>query len=247
MARLDGKRSGTVIFDDLAFKLTPSERIIFGIIHRYSNYALGECRLKPTRIAELAGVSRSTVYNVLNHLRSLNMVKTEARKKKSGAKFNVLMVVSDQLDSEPEQPVEILETRELENLDQNQFDETKPRGKAEVNDLLTFWLGEVEVPINNRIKANRRAAWNLSRKHGSDKVKQMVILVRVARFNDFAPHIADYVDLQSKWQQLELWAEKRAQAALMKKYEAMSIEDRVQFKEDNPELGKIIDQKRSAI
>ena len=33
----------------------------------------------------------------------------------------------------------------------------------------------------------------------------------------------------------------------MKKYEAMSIEDRVQFKEDNPELGKIIDQKRSAI
>ena len=33
----------------------------------------------------------------------------------------------------------------------------------------------------------------------------MIQLSRVAFFNDYAPHIADFVDLQSKWKQLELW------------------------------------------
>lgn len=75
----------------------------------------------------------------------------------------------------------------------------------------------------------------------------MIQLSRVAFFNDYAPHIADFVDLQSKWKQLELWSEKRAQAALMSKYEAMSIEDRVKFKEENPALAQIIDEKRKAI
>lgn len=246
MARLDGKRHGTIIFDDLAFKLTPSERIVFGIIHRYSGYALGECRLKPTRIAEMAGVSRSTVYNVINRLRGLGMITSEKRQKMSGASFTVLLVVRDQLDSEPKQSAEVIETRELKNLDQGRQDETQ-YGEPVVNDLFDFWLETMGGPINSRVKANRRAAWNLAQKHSKETLEQMIQLARVAFYNDYAPRIADFVDLQSKWQQLRLWSEKRAQAALMKKYEAMSIEDRVTFKQENPELGKIIDKKRSAI
>lgn len=247
MARLDGKRSGTVIFDDLAFKLTPSERIIFGIVHRYSGYALGECRLKPSRIAEIAGVSRSTVYNVINHLRELGMIKAEKRDKASGAKFTVLLVVRDRLDEEPVQSAEVIETRELENLDQGRHDETREHGNATVNDLFAFWLQEVDTPLTSRVKANRRAAWNLATKHSEEELTQMIKLVRVARFSDFAPHIADFVDLQSKWSQLKLWAEKRANAALMKKYEEMSIENRVKFREENPQLATIIDDKRRSL
>lgn len=247
MARLDGKRSGTVIFDDLAFKLTPSERIIFGIVHRYSSYKLGECRLKPPRIAELAGVSRSTVYNVINHLRELGMITAEKRQKNSGSKFTVLVVVRDNLDDESKQTAEVIETRELENLDQGRIDETRDHGNATVNDLFAFWLQEVETPLTSRVKANRRAAWNLAGKHTEEELTQMIKLVRVARFNDFAPHVADFVDLQSKWSQLKLWSEKRAQAALMKKYEAMSIENRVKFRDENPQLATIIDQRRKSL
>ena len=246
MARLDGKRSGTVIFDDLAFKLTPSERIIFGIIHRFAGYHLGECRLKPSKIAELAGVSRSTVYNVKNRLVELGLIEVVYHTKNTGAKYAAIRVKKDRLDDTPVQSAEVIETQELANLDERKYDETQPHGNAVVNDLFDFWLKTMGDPVTTRIKANRRAAWNLSRKYSKEELEQMIQLSRVAFFNDFAPHIADFVDLQSKWQALKLWAEKRAQADLMKRYEAMSIEDRVAFKEANPSLAQIIDEKRKA-
>lgn len=247
MARLGGKRAGTVIFDDLAFKLTPSERIVFGIIHRFSGYALGECRLKPTKIAEIAGVSRSTVYNVTKRLKSLGLIEVVTHTKNSGAKFNAFKVIKDTLGADQKMTAEVVETQELANLDQKKDDETSRLGNDVVNELFDFWLESMGDPITTRVKANRRAAWNLSRKHSKERLEQMIQLSRVAFFNDYAPHIADFVDLQSKWKQLELWSEKRAQAALMSKYEAMSIEDRVKFKEENPALAQIIDEKRKAI
>lgn len=246
MARLDGKRSGTVIFDDLAFKLTPSERIVFGIIHRYSGYALGECRLKPTKIAEKAGVSRSTVYNVVKRLRKLEMIEVVRHEKSSGASFTAFRVIKDRLDDQPQQTAEEIETRELENLDQGKQDESH-YGSEAVNDLFDFWLQTMGDPITSRLKANRRAAWNLARKHSKETLEQTIKLSRVAFFNDYAPRIADFVDLQSKWDQLRLWAEKRAHAHMLAEYEKMSIEDRLQWREEHPELAEVIDNKREAI
>jgi len=250
MAKLGGKRSGTVIFDDLAFKLTPSERIIFGIIHRFSGYALGECRLKPAKIAELAGVSRSTVYNVTKHLCDLGLIEVVKHQKTNGAFFRALKVLKEGLDDTPAVSAEEIETRELENLDRRNDmggDETSQLGNSVVNDLFDFWLKTMGDPISSRVKANRRAAWNLAQKYSTEELEQMIQLARVAFFNDYAPHIADFADLQSKWQQLKLWAEKRANAALLKQYESLSIEDRVKFREDNPTLATIIDNKRKAI
>lgn len=250
MARLDGKRSGTIVFDDLAFKLTPSERIIFGIIHRFSGYALGECRLKPTKIAQIAGVSRSTVYNVTKRLRELGLIRTVRHQKSSGAFFTAFQVVKDRLDDTPQQSAAEIETQELANLERRSDeggDETTQHGNDTVNELFDFWLKSMGDPITSRVKANRRAAWNLAQKHSKEELEQMIQVARLAFFNDFAPSIADFVDLQSKWQQLKLWAEKRANAELMRKFEAMSIEDRVKFKEENPTLATIIDNKRKAI
>lgn len=247
MAKLDGKRSGTIIFDDLAFKLTSSERIIFGIIHRFSGYALGECRLKPTRIAEIAGVSRSTVYNATARLRELGLIELVRHQKNSGAHFTAFKVVKDRLDDTPRQTAEEIETQELANLDRRSDDETTQHGNDVINDLFAYWLENVETPLTTRVKANRRAAWNLAQKHSKETLEQTIQLAALARFSEFAPAVADFVDLQSKWQQLRLWAEKRSNAHLMKQYEAMSIEDRVKFREENPHLATIIDNKRKAI
>lgn len=251
MARLDGKRSGTVIYDDLAFKLTPSERIIFGIIHRFSGYSLGECRLKPTRIAEIAGVSRSTFYNVIARLKELGMIEAVQHTKFTGAKFTAFRVVKDRLDDTPRKSAEEVETQELANLERRNNeggDETSKFGDSVVNELFDFWLKTMgDDELTTRVKANRRAAWNLAQKHSKEDLKQMIQLARLAFYNDYAPQISDFVDLQSKWQQLKLWGEKRANAHLMKEYESLSIEDRVKFKEQNPELAKIIDNKRKAI
>lgn len=268
------RRAGTIIFDDLAFKLTPSERIIFGIIHRFAGYKLGECRLKPNKIAELAGVSRSTVYNATKHLVDLGMVRVIRHQKSSGAFYRALEVVRADAETLPKltgEEIEELETKVIDNgraafekqpvmiakgvipedldLKPNAPIMVQPEqfGDPEINALLDFWLQEVGTPITSRVQANRRAAANLLRKHGPAAVQQAIKIAAQARFSEYAVTIANFVDLQAHWDRLHLWAEKRAHAALMDKYEAMSIEDRVKFKEANPELAKIIKQKRSAM
>lgn len=245
------RRAGTIIFDDLAFKLTPSERIVFGIIHRYSGYKLGECRLKPNKIAELAGVSRSTVYNVSKRLTALGMIEVVRHQKQNGAFFRALRVIKSSLDDSHKRSGEFideLEAVEVEAEMKTAAVTMSPQyGDETINALFDFWLQEVTIPITSRVKANRRAAANLIRQHGVDEVRLMIQIAAQARFSEFAPSISGFVDLQAKWPQLKLWAEKRAHAALMDKYEAMSIEDRVAFKQANPELAKIITQKRRAM
>lgn len=239
------RRAGTIIFDDLAFKLTPSERIVFGIIHRFSGYKLGECRLKPNKIAEMAGVSRSTVYNATNHLVGLGMVKVVRHQKTNGASYRALQVTRDTLTDEIKLTGE--EIAELEDTVSAPVATLDQYGSQEVNALMDFWMQEVGIKITTRVQANRRAAANLVRKHGDQAVRQAVQIAALAKYNEFAPSVASYVDLQAKWTQLHLWAEKRAHAALFDKYEAMSIEDRVAFKEANPELAKIITKKRESM
>jgi Fe2+ or Zn2+ uptake regulation protein len=273
------RRSGTVIFDDLAFKLTPSERIIFGIIHRFSGYKLGECRLKPAAIQKLAGVSRSTVYNATKHLMDLGMVKVVRHRKANGAYFRALKVIRENLDGMAKmtgEEIESIETKVIDNgraafmaapqifidpdyaeheamselaeaIPQDAIDVLNDFGDNGVNALLEYWLQEMKTPITNRVKANRRAAWNLLKKHGQYTLRQAVQFAALAQFNEYAPSISDYVDLQSKWGPLHMWAQKRAHAKLMERFEEMSIEDRVEFKKANPELAQIISQKRKAI
>lgn len=244
------RRAGTIVFDDLAFKLTPSERVVFGIIHRYSGYKLGECRLKPNKIAELAGVSRSTVYNVSKRLTALGLIEVVRHQKQSGAFFRALRVVKDTLDDSHIKSGEFIDELEAVEVEAEApaTDPLRvPYGDETINALFDYWLDQVGMKITSRVKANRRAAANLIRQHGESAVRRAIELAGVARFNEFAPSVASIADLQAKWTQLHLWAEKRAHAELMDKYEAMSIEDRVAFKQQNPELAKIITQKRRAM
>ena len=245
------RRAGTIIFDDLAFKLTPSERIVFGIIHRFAGYKLGECRLKPNKIAEMAGVSRSTVYNATNHLIRRGMIRIVRHQKSSGAFYRALQVIDDSGDRQP-----VLSGDKIDELETIQatatesiysVKEPETYGDKSINALMDFWLDEVGIKLTSKVKANRRAAANLLRKHGDLAVYQAIKIVAQARYNEYAPSVANFVDLQMKWTQVHLWAEKRAHAALLEKYESLSIEDRVAFKQANPELAKIIKLKRESM
>jgi len=245
------RRAGTIIFDDLAFKLTPSERIVFGIIHRFAGYKLGECRLKPNKIAEMAGVSRSTVYNATNHLIRRGMIRIVRHQKSSGAFYRALQVIEDRGDGQPVltgEKIDELETIQATGIDSiYSVKAATEYGDESINVLMEFWLNEVGIKITTKVKANRRAAANLLKKHGDLAVHQSIKIAAQAKYSEFAPSVASFVDLQAKWTQLHLWAEKRAHTALLDKFEAMSIEDRVAFKQANPELAKIISKKRESM
>lgn len=78
-------------------------------------------------------------------------------------------------------------------------------GKPEINELFDLWEHEVGYKVEGKITANRRAASNLLKKYGPDKLGQLIKGVALAQNDKYAPRIADFCDLQAKANQLIAW------------------------------------------
>ena len=87
----------------------------------------------------------------------------------------------------------------------NSQKDTKPTyGNSDINGMFDFWQETVGTPIISREKSNRRACYNLLRnKHiGEEKLRHAVEFVGEIKEDRFAPRISDFVDLQSKFNEL---------------------------------------------
>ncbi len=82
-------------------------------------------------------------------------------------------------------------------------------GKPEINEMFDFWSQEVGFDIESKVTANRRAASNLIRKYGAEKLTQLIKGVALTQSDQYAPAIADFCDLQSKTTQLIAWGRKK--------------------------------------
>ena len=83
--------------------------------------------------------------------------------------------------------------------------DSKPSyGNSAINSMFDYWQEQVGTPIISREKGNRRACYNLLRnKHiGEEKLRHAVEFVGEIKENRFAPRISDFVDLQSKFNEL---------------------------------------------
>ena len=83
--------------------------------------------------------------------------------------------------------------------------DSKPSyGNSAINAMFDYWQECVGTPIISREKGNRRACYNLLRnKHiGEEKLRHAVEFVGEIKENRFAPRISDFVDLQSKFNEL---------------------------------------------
>jgi hypothetical protein len=78
-------------------------------------------------------------------------------------------------------------------------------GKPEVNGLFDYWQEKIGYPISSQVQKNRNACNNLLKKYGSDAAKQLIDGVALANESDFAPRIADFIELQAKTNKLILW------------------------------------------
>jgi hypothetical protein len=81
--------------------------------------------------------------------------------------------------------------------------------KVEIDEMLDYWADYVGYKIEARIKQNRFAVSNLLKKHGEDKLKRLVDGVVLAKQDRFAPSIADFAQLQQKYNDLMAWGHKR--------------------------------------
>ena len=79
------------------------------------------------------------------------------------------------------------------------------RGKPEINEMFDFWEQHVGYPITSKLKPNRNACNNLIKKHKVEGVQRLILGVVQAHDDRYAPRISDFVDLQSKLNQLMVW------------------------------------------
>jgi hypothetical protein len=82
-------------------------------------------------------------------------------------------------------------------------------GSSEINEIFDFWEEQVGYKIESRVKANRFACSNLLKKHGRDKLKQLIKGVALAQNNQYAPRISDFSQLQQKLNDLMVWGKQR--------------------------------------
>lgn len=82
-------------------------------------------------------------------------------------------------------------------------------GNPEINEMFDYWHKVIGYSIQSKRQANRNACSNMIKKHGINGVKELIDGLSLAQNERFAPNIADFCSLQSKMNELILWAKKK--------------------------------------
>ena len=96
----------------------------------------------------------------------------------------------------------------LANSDVKEVDEKVEYGNPEVNAFIKAFNEVLELP-NRATKMDRYAASNFLRRYDHDELRRLLAMVKASTLDKYAPRIATIRDLQSKEQNLRLWAKKR--------------------------------------
>ncbi len=83
-------------------------------------------------------------------------------------------------------------------------------GKPEINELFEYWHKTIGFPISSNKQKNRYACNNLIKNHGIVDAKRLVDGVERASNDKYAPRIADFIQLQSKLNDLLVWGKKQS-------------------------------------
>ena len=85
----------------------------------------------------------------------------------------------------------------------------KKTPSVDITEMFIAWESIVGYKIEGQIKNNRYACSNLLKKHGKDKLLKILEGVALAKQDRYAPQIADFTQLQYKFNDLISWGNKR--------------------------------------
>lgn len=162
-------------------------------------------------LADLCGLKPTTTYQALKRLEKAKMVTLSSNNKYTSIRIcnwkkyqgngdtsNDIKVTSN---GHQDDTITIIENRELRNI-------PTVYGKPEINDMFNYWQETTGLTITARLTPNRRAAANLIKKYGQDRLHRLVDGVAMAQSDQYAPRIADFTQLQNKVDELILWGKK---------------------------------------
>ena len=175
--------------------LSLAEKCVYARIAGFEEYfeSAEEC-------ADLLGIGLSTVRSAKQKLEKLGYIKC-VRNTGRGKAYRAVLdyIKGDNVASEP------VNESNSQKVAQKAEPDSKPTyGNSDINGMFDFWQETVGTPIISREKSNRRACYNLLRnKHiGEEKLRHAIEFVGEIKEDRFAPRISDFVDLQSKFNEL---------------------------------------------
>lgn len=162
------------------------------------------------QLADACNELKPTVYKAILRLEEAGMINREVNSKYTV--YNISNWVGYQADGKQSVNSEETESNTLTRIKNKELRNTNvlatAYGKPEINELITYWKDTTGIELSSKTKANRNAANNLLKKHGMDKLKALIRGVNAANSDKYAPRISDFVELQSKTNELITWGKK---------------------------------------
>lgn len=81
-------------------------------------------------------------------------------------------------------------------------------GKPTINEMFEYWHSITGLAITSNVQRNRYACSNLYKKYGDSGLKRLIDGVAQARSDQYAPRIANFIQLQAKLDDLLVWGKK---------------------------------------
>lgn len=85
----------------------------------------------------------------------------------------------------------------------------KSYGNPEINLLFEEWEKHCGLKITNKIKMNRYACNRLIKTKGLEPILKVIPIVAESNSDKYAPSIANFMDLEEKWNNLAIWYKKK--------------------------------------
>jgi len=82
-------------------------------------------------------------------------------------------------------------------------------GNKDINLLFDEWEKHCAFRVNSKIKLNRYACNRLIKSKGVEAIIKVIPIVAESQSDTYAPTIANFIDLEQKWNNLAIWYQKR--------------------------------------
>lgn len=173
----------------------------------------GECFATNKYIADRIGLSDTSINRPLRELVESDLIKTRIDRSKKGTYRKIYVCFLTKRGSVKEQGGGLSKSNPKIEIDKIEIDKENTTnvvfGKAEINDMFEYWQKITEIPISSKVQANRNACNNLIKKYGQKKLKQLIDGVGQTQQDQYAPRIADFIQLQSKLSDLLVWGKRK--------------------------------------
>lgn len=97
---------------------------------------------------------------------------------------------------------------------QIQTSERKEYGNKDINLLFVKWKEICGFEIKSKVQLNRFACQRLIKSRGLDNVIKALPFVAQSHNDQYAPKIANFMDLEQRWDDMGLWVRKKTATAL---------------------------------